>query len=122
MISIKINGIEYENVASCEPEVEYDYYYDITTMDGKRHRDIKGKRTNYEIEFYNNDFSVYDALKRTLLSANTVVLEIPNGLESTISGEYMVEVKGDEVRGKMWNGKYYNTALAVFFERVGYDE
>ena len=122
MIAIKINGVEYTNIASCTPVPIYDFYYDVQTMDGKRHRDIKGKRTNFEVEFYNLNSVQYDTLKQLLFSSQSVMLEVPNGAESTISGEYLVVVNGDNLKGRLWNGEYYNTGLSVTFEKVGYDE
>lgn len=122
MIAIKINGIEYTNIASCEPSPVYDFYYDVQTMDGKRHRDIKGKRTNYDVTFYNKDYAEYDNLKKLLFGSKVVTLEVPNGAESTITGEYLVIVNGDNLKGKLWSGEYYNTGLSVTFEKVGYDE
>lgn len=122
MISIKINGIEYTNVSTAEPSVEYDFYYDVKTMDGKIHRSIKGKRTNYDILFFNINFEEYDSLKRMLLAADMVELSVPDGADSYKTGTYLVTVSNDELKGKLWNGKYYNTALSVFFEKVGYDD
>lgn len=122
MIAIKINGVEYTNIASVSPSPAYDFYYDVQTMDGKRHRDIKGKRTNYDIVFYNKGSAEYDELKQLLFNARSVILEVPNGAESTISGEFLVIVNGDNLKGKLWNGEYYNTGLSVSFEKVGYDE
>lgn len=122
MIMIKINGIEYDNVSSVTPSPVYDFYYDVKTMDGKRHRDIKGKRTNYDVVFFNKDCIEYDSLKKLLFSSKSVTLEIPNGAESTIIGEYLVYVDGDNLKGRLWNGEYYNTGLSVKFEKVGYDE
>ena len=122
MIAIKINGVEYTNIASVSPSPVYDFYYDVQTMDGKRHRDIKGKRTNFEVEFYNLNSVQYDTLKQLLFSSQSVILEVPNGAESTISGEYLVVVNGDNLKGRLWNGEYYNTGLSVTFEKVGYDE
>ena len=122
MIAIKINGVEYTNIASCTPAPIYDFYYDVQTMDGKRHRDIKGKRTNYEVVFYNKGSAEYDGLKQLLFNAQSVILEVPNGAESIINGEYLVIVNGDNLKGKLWNGEYYNTGLSVTFEKVGYDE
>jgi len=122
MITIKINDVEYSNIASFSPSVVYDYYYNVKTMDGKGHRDIKGKRTNFSGVFYNGNLAEYDALKQLLLSADTVTLEVPNGAESTISGEYFVNVENDNLKGLLYNGKYYNTGLSVIFEKVDYDE
>lgn len=122
MIEIKINGLKYTNIASITPACIYDYYYSVKTMDGKMHRETKGKRTNYNILFYNADFKQYDELKAMLLSTENVVLEVPNGERSTTIGEYLVTVNGDELKGLLWGGEYYNTALSVSFERIGYDE
>ncbi|MBO5969487.1 MAG: hypothetical protein J6S14_13420 [Clostridia bacterium] len=122
MIAIKIDGVEYRNVSSIKPSVVYDYYYDVKTMDGNRHRDIKGKRTNYEAEFYNGNFTEYDKLKTALRNAGIVTLEVPTGTDSSISGEYLVTVNGDELKGKLGGGQWYNTRLSVTFEKVGYDE
>lgn len=122
MITIRINGIEYSNVSSVEPEVEYDFYHDVKTMDGKLHRSIKGKRTNYNILFFNGNFEEYDRLKSFLLSQNEVQLEVPDSYSGYKSGIYLVTVSNDELKGKLMTGGYYNTALSVFFEKVGYDE
>lgn len=122
MIAIKINGVEYQNVSTVTPTVEYDFYYDVRTMDGKIHRAIKGKRTNYDILFFNVNFEEYDKLKSFLLSQGSVMLEVPDSFNGYKSGEYLVTVTSDELKGKLYSGGYYNTALSVFFERVGYDE
>lgn len=122
MIAIKINDIEYENIASVSPIPVDEYYYDVQTMDGKRHRDKKGRRTNYDVVFFNNDFKGYDELKTLLINSDIVTLEVPNGATSTQKGEYYVTVNGDELKGVLWLGVYYNTALSVSFEKVGYDE
>lgn len=122
MITIKINGVEYSNVSSVEPEVEYDFYHDVKTRDGKIHRSVKGKRTNYDVLFFNIDFEEYDNLKKMLLEADTVELSVPDGAETQKTGVYFVTVSNDELKGKLWGGQYYNTALSAFFERVDYDE
>ena len=82
MIAIKINDVEYTNIASVSPLPVYDFYYDVKTMDGKRHRNIKGKRTNYDVVFYNSNYAEYDTLKQILFSSKSVMLEVPNGAES----------------------------------------
>lgn len=122
MIAIKINGVVYENVGTIKPSVAYEYYYDVVTMDGRRHRDTKGKRTNYEVTFFNNDFVAYDALKTLLMTADTVLLEVPDSNKGTNTGEYSVTVTGDDIKGVLYDGTYYSTALSVTFERVTCDE
>ena len=122
MITIKINGVEYNNVSSVMPAPVYDVYYDVKTMDGKRHRDVKGKRTDYTIIFFNKNSNEYDSLKQLLFSSKSVILEVPSGANSVTSGEYLVVVSGDVLKGKMWSGENYNSSLSVTFEKVGYDE
>lgn len=122
MIAIKINGVTYENVGTIKPSVVYEYYYDVVTMDGRRHRDIKGKRTNYDVTFFNNDFVAYDALKTLLMTADSVLLEVPDSNTGTNTGEYTVTVTGDDIKGVLYDGSYYSTALSVTFGRVTCDE
>ena len=122
MIAIKINGVTYENVGTIKPSVVYEYYYDVVTMDGRRHRDIKGKRTNYDVTFFNNDFAAYDALKTLLMTADSVLLEAPDSNTGTNTGEYSVTVTGDDIKGVLYDGSYYSTALSFTFERVTCDE
>jgi hypothetical protein len=122
MIAIKINGVVYENVGTIKPSVSYEYHYDVVTMDGRRHRDIKGKRTNYEVTFFNNDFAAYDALKTLLMTSDSVLLEVPDSNTGTNTGEYTVTVTGDDIKGVLYDGSYYSTALSVTFERVTCDE
>lgn len=122
MIKVKINGVEYTNIASVEPFPEYELYHSVKTMDGKLHKSVKGVRTNYDIVFFNINFEQYDELKKLLFSAKTVLLEVPTGAEKTVSAEYYPVVNGDVLKGLLWNGKYYNTALSVTFERVDLDE
>lgn len=122
MIWLRINGVEYRNVSSIEPTVVYDIYHDIQTLDGKRHRDVKGKRTNYNVVFFNVDFAAYDKLKSFLMTQNEVYLEIPNSYSGVISGNYLVTVSKDTPKGVLSSGGFYSTALTVTFEKVGYDE
>lgn len=122
MISIKINGIEYSNVASVDNSVVYDFHHSVTTMDGKRHRLTKGKRTNFDVTFYNRDYEEYSQLKKFLSATESVDLEVPDGYNSYKKGEYLVTVGNDMLKGKLIDGVYYSTGLSVSFEKVGYDE
>lgn len=122
MITIRINGDEFSNVSSVKPKVQYDFYHNVATMDGKIHRSVKGKRTNYDIVFFNNNFEKYDQLKSFLLSQDMVNLDVPDSYNGYKSGLYFVSVKDDRLKGELMTGGYYNTALSVSFEKVGYDE
>ena len=121
MIAIEINGVEYTNIASCTPAPIYDFYYDVTTLDGKRHREKRGHKVNYNIVFYNKDGKEYDDLKTLLYFADEVTLKVPTGADKFDYGRFLVTVNGDNLKGKLWNGEYYNTGLSVTFERVEYN-
>jgi hypothetical protein len=95
-------------------------------MDGKKHRDVKGKRTNYDVVFFNSNMSEYYSLKRYLRQNKTVNLKVPYGYSDSgnttyIEGEFFVTVHGDIPKGQMINGNTYHTGLEVTFERVDYD-
>lgn len=111
----------YENVSSITPNVVYDYYYDVQTMDGKKHRKVKGKRTNYDVVFFNNDYEKYDELKSILRSKEVITLNFPYGTFSYVQGEFLCTVLGDNIIGKTVDNKMYVTGLSVTFERIGYD-
>lgn len=122
MIKIMMNGMEYKNVSSVTPSIEYDYYHDVKTMDGVRHREVKGKKTNYTIVFFNSNFEEYDNLKSMLQTSETVSLTVPTGTEETKTDEYYVTVTGNTLKGIILDGKFYTTGLTASFEKVGYDE
>jgi hypothetical protein len=114
---IKINGVEYTNVSSITPSYVYEYYYDVKTINGNRHRKIKNKRRNYSIVFFNVSFEEYDRMCQMLLDADTVVLEVSSGTNSSDTGEFFVNVSSSVIKGLLEQG-YYHTALTVSFERV----
>lgn len=121
MLSIEINGVLYDNVSSITPSVEYEYYYEVQTMDGKIHRKIKGSRTNYSIVFFNVDYEQYHKLKRKLYLAETVELTVENENNDNIKAEYYVYFEGDTYKGKTYEEKNYYTLLTVNFKRVGFE-
>lgn len=122
MIKVSINGTEYKNVSSVEPSIEYDFYHDVTTMDGVRHREVKGKRTNYTVVFFNSNFEEYDNLKAMLQASETVSLTVPTSTDGTSTADYYVTVTGNTLKGVILDGKFYTTGLTASFEKVGYDE
>ena len=121
MLSVEINGVVYNNVSSITPSVEYEYYYDVQTMDGKNHRQIKGSRTNYNITFINVDYEEYADLKRKLYLAETVRLAVENEKNEKFEAEYHVVFEGDIYKGKTYDGQNYYTRLNVGFRRVGFE-
>ena len=118
---IEIDNTRYENVSKITPSVVYDYYYNVQTMDGKKHRDVKGKRTNYDVVFFNNNLTEYEDIRRYLRSKETVMLKIPYGATTYVEGEFYITILGDTPKGKMITGSMYHTGLEVTFERVDYD-
>lgn len=122
MIEIKINGISYKNVSSITPSFVYDYYYSLQTMDGKTHKKVKGKKTNYSIVFFNINSSVYEALQEVILNNEIVSVEIPVGANTTKTSSYFAEITGNKIKGYLSNGNNYLTGLTITLEAVDYDE
>jgi hypothetical protein len=121
MLSVEIDGVLYDNVSSITPSVEYEYYYEVQTMDGKIHRKIKGSRTNYSIVFFNVDYKQYSRLKRMLYLAETVSLAVENENGYNIEAEYYVYFEGDTYKGKTYEEENYYTLLTVNFKRVDFE-
>lgn len=121
MIRVEINGREYTNVSSITPEISYDYFYTVKTMDGKTHKRPKGKKTNYTIVFFNVNSSDYERLEKIAAAGGTVILKTPTGAEKYSTAEYFVSIRGNKVKGELSNGKNYLTGLTLLFEAVVYD-
>lgn len=121
MISIKINGNAYNNVSTLEPEVRTDYAYDVTTLDGKRHRKVEGTKTNYKIVFFNDLSGDFYYLKRLLSESNTVMLTVPVTNTEEETAEYYPQITNYNAKGIL-NGEFFHNLLAVSFDKVNYDE
>lgn len=118
---VKINGMEFGCVSTQTPQIETEYYYDETTLDGKRHRKIKGKKTNYKIVFYNDMTSSFYNLMNILSGEYKVTLEVPFN-DVYKFGEYFPEIKSYKAKGFLSNGTFFNDGLNVMFDKVGFDE
>lgn len=118
-----INGETFDCVSHITPSIIYDYNHDVTTMDGVIHRSLRGKRTNYEILFYNKNHTEYEKLKNNIVNwVGAVDLTVPTGAETTETAQYLVETNGDELKGRLWDGKNYFNGLSLTFTKVAYDE
>ena len=124
MLKVEIAGTEYDNISRITPIVETDVAYDVQTMDGVRHRSVKGTKTNYEILFYNKNHEQYEQLKEIIKErANMpVMLTVPINSTETETDRYFVSFDGDELKGVLMDGKHYYTGLLVRFDKVKYDE
>lgn len=123
MLKIKIAGTVFENVAKIEPEVKYTYNYNVTTMDGVQHREVKGVRTNYDVMFFNSLNGDYEDIKDYLQSHDTVQVGILNADGTTYTTrEYFATIGSEIHKGLLDDGTYYFTGLPVKFEAVSFDE
>lgn len=118
---VEINGAVYTNVASMTPPAEESSYYDVTTMDGKRHKDLKGRRTNWTITFYNRLDETYYDLKEILRTGNTVTVTVPIDGSRTETAEYYPSIQSESAKGYTMDGVFYFNGLTVLFERVALD-
>lgn len=117
------NGTEtrYENVSKITPSVVYDYNYNVKTMDGRPHREIKGFRVNYEVVFFNNDLDKFDELIKFVANNKIATVKFPTTSRGFIKEEYIITVNGFLQKGKTLTGRNYRNGLVVTFERTGYD-
>jgi hypothetical protein len=117
-----INGVEYRNVANITPEVVTDYYYDVITLDGKLHVKKKGKRTNYNVVFYNDLSGNFYKLMQTLSGDTQVLLSVPINDTDFEESLYAPQIIDFALGGYLGNGKFYHNGLEVSFKKVDYDE
>lgn len=121
LYSVKINGVLYECVSTPTPKIETEYYYDETTLDGKRHRKIKGKKTNYEIVFYNDLSGSYEELLEVLNGENIVTLAVPRTNGEDVA-DFHPDITSYKPKGFLNNGQFFESGLKVSFDRVDYNE
>ena len=121
MISVEINGVLYKCVSTLTPKIETDYDYDVITLDGKRHRKIKGKKTNYEIVFYNDLSGSYEELFEMLSGENAVTLKVPRtfGFDTA---DFLPNIDNYTAKGFLNSGRFFENGLKVSFDRVNYNE
>lgn len=119
--SVKINGVTYTCVSTLTPKIEAEYYYDETTLDGKRHRKLKGKKTNYEIVFFNDLSGSYEKLLEFLNGENVVTLSVPRTNGEDVA-EFYPDIVNYKVKGFLNNGKFFENGLKVSFDRVDFNE
>lgn len=121
MLSIKINDVTYTCVSSVSPNIGVDYKYNVVTLNGKRHRKVKGTKTSYSIVFFNDLQGGFAELKRILTESDTVTLSVPT-TDGEFSGEYYPTIKKYNAKGFLENGTFFEDGLSVDFEKVEYDE
>lgn len=112
----------FDNISRIIPDRQYDYYYNVKTMDGKVHKKAKGKRTNYTVVFY-NDLNAYDDLKSYFERTHETTAYFPAGnLGITDPCRYYVSIIGEKLIGRTVDNRVYYSGLEVLFEKVDYDE
>lgn len=120
--SVKINGTTYTCISSFTPSVTPSYWYDVVTLDGQRHRSLKGVKTNYEIVFFNDLSGKYEVLKKVLGGNNTVELVVPTSGNKEITANFFPMIKSYSAKGFLSSGEFFENGLKVSFEKVGFDE
>ena len=124
MQKIVIDGVTYSNVGNIEPEIETEYYYDVTTLNGKHHQKIRYQRTNFSVNFFNLIDGVYSALKAKIKQNRNVALSV--GIPADDSNDfdyddYYVEITGETFKGYLSNGQY-KTNLTIKLTKEMADE
>ena len=121
LYEVKINWVPYNCVSTLTPKIEAEYYYDETTLDGKRHRKQKGKKTNYEIVFFNDLSGSYEKLLEVLNGENVVRLEVPR-TNGTDVADFYPDIDSYKAKGFLNNGKFFENGMKVSFDRVDFNE
>lgn len=125
LMTIKVNDIEVKSVANISPDLVVDDLYNVQTLDGKIHRKIKGKRTNYDLVFFNNLSSdnLFYTLKDLFSSGEIVTLTVPKNRYETETADFHPYITNPgNAKGHLNDGTFYHNGLAVSFERVDYDD
>lgn len=120
-MQVSVNGVVYTNVASMTPSVEEQYYFDVTTMDGRTHKKIKGRKTHWTITFYNRLDATYYELRNVLTAGGVVALTVPINGNQTSEAEYYPIIKSEVAKGYTTDGTFYFNGLQIYFEKVRFD-
>ena len=120
-LQVGVNGATYTNVASMTPEIEESYDFNVTTMDGRLHKLLAGRRTNWRITFYNRLDATYYELRDVLRESGTVSLTVPLDGEETETSDYYASIESETAKGYTMDGTFYFNGLVVLFERVAFN-
>lgn len=123
MHNIVINDVTYSNVGNIEEDIEYEYYYDVTALSGKKYQDVRYTKTNYVVSFFNLIDGVYKSLETMIrASAGTPIrCGIPTD-EGFKYNEYYIKISNPGILKGYLNGVYYRTGLTLKLEAVNKDE
>ena len=122
MHKIKVSGVLYDNIGTIVPEIEYEYWYDVTTRSGKKEQKVKYTKTNYTVTFFNALDGKYTTLRNHIKERNGVpsTCGFPNDtgrLDGFDYAEYIMTIQSEVNKGYLHNGTYYKNAMVVRFER-----
>lgn len=120
-LQVGVNGATYTNVATMTPEIEESYDFEVTTMDGRQHKQLKGRRTNWRITFYNRLDATYYELRDIIREGGTVSLSVPLDGEAVQTSDYYASIQSENAKGYTMDGIFYFNGLTVLFERVALD-
>ena len=119
MIEIDGEQIEYDNVASITPQITTEYYHNVTSLSGIKYQDVRYKKTDYQIVFYDPlDGDKYENLKQFIRDARNTPVKcyLPHRLGYVYANFYLTIID-ENFKGFISNGRYYKTGLTVLFEK-----
>lgn len=120
---VKIDGTIYGNVGSIEPDIEREYYHNVTALSGKKYQDVRYQKTNYKVQFFNLLDGVYIDLRAFINSVKGVSITcgFPNDTDGFKEAEYFLTIQSEINKG-YHNGNYFKNGMTVLFEAVNADE
>jgi hypothetical protein len=119
---VKINGVIYGNVGSITPEIQTEYYHNVTALDGTKYQQVRYKKTNYKVQFFNVLDGVYVALRKYINrnKGKAILCGFPNDSDGFVEKEYYMTIQSEINKGYL-NNEYFKNGLTVYFEAVNAD-
>lgn len=121
---IKINGVTYGNVGTITPEIETEYYHNVTSLSGVKYQSVRYTKTNYTVQFFNLADGVYTSLRSLIKSRKglATLCGFPNDSTGFDETTYYMTIQSETNKG-YHNGQYFKNGLTVLFEReTAYEE
>lgn len=121
-LKIDFGGNILGNIAEITPDYsEKGLKYDVTTMDGVRHKKYRYKKINQTVQFLNLLDGVYDELKNIINAREARNMTSHVGFpeaEGFVYNDYYVSIVSEIPKGYLDDGTFFKNGMIVLFEAV----